>query len=89
MTLKIGTFNLNNLFSRFDFEADVATATTSTVMTRTSFTFADPSGFRERRYQGKLVKGKPGTAMVAKGGFANLSDAEVKSVVDLMIAKVK
>jgi len=26
MTLKIGTFNLNNLFSRFDFEADVATA---------------------------------------------------------------
>jgi len=61
MTLKIGTFNLNNLFSRFDFEADVATATTSTVMTRTSFTFADPSGFRERRYQGKLVKGKPGT----------------------------
>jgi len=45
MTLKIGTFNLNNLFSRFDFEADVATATTSTVMTRTSFTFADPSGF--------------------------------------------
>ena len=35
------------------------------------------------------LKGKPGTAMVAKGGFANLSDAEVKSVVDLMIAKVK
>jgi cytochrome c5 len=27
--------------------------------------------------------------MMAKGGFANLSDADVKAVVDLMIAKVK
>ena len=35
------------------------------------------------------IKGKPGTAMVAKGGFANLSDADVKAVVDLMIAKAK
>jgi endonuclease/exonuclease/phosphatase family metal-dependent hydrolase len=59
VALKVGTFNLNNLFSRFDFEADVGTATTSTVTTKTSFTFADPSGFRERTYQGRLVKGKP------------------------------
>lgn len=35
------------------------------------------------------LQGKPGTAMVAKGGFANLSDADVKAVVDLMIAKAK
>lgn len=35
------------------------------------------------------LKGKPGTAMVAKGGFANLSDADVKAVVDLMMAKAK
>ena len=35
------------------------------------------------------LQGKPGTAMVAKGGFANLSDADVKAVVDLMIAKGK
>ena len=35
------------------------------------------------------LQGKPGTAMVAKGGFANLSDAEVTAVVDLMIAKGK
>jgi cytochrome c5 len=35
------------------------------------------------------ISGKPGTAMVAKGGFANLSDADVKAVVDLMMAKVK
>jgi cytochrome c5 len=35
------------------------------------------------------LQGKPGTAMVAKGGFANLSDADVKGVVDLMMAKAK
>ena len=35
------------------------------------------------------LQGKPGTAMVAKGGFANLSDADVKAVVDLMMAKAK
>jgi cytochrome c5 len=27
--------------------------------------------------------------MIAKGGFANLADADVKAVVDLMMAKAK
>ena len=35
------------------------------------------------------LDGKPGTAMMAKGGFTNLSDAEVKAVVDMMLAKAK
>ncbi len=35
------------------------------------------------------LQGKPGTAMVAKGGFANLSDADVKAIVDFMMAKAK
>ena len=43
---------------------------------------------REALYK-SAVEGKPGTAMTAKGGFANLSDAEVKAVVDLMLAKVQ
>jgi endonuclease/exonuclease/phosphatase family metal-dependent hydrolase len=56
----VGTFNLNNLFSRFDFRADVSTATASSVKVeeRTSFVFDDPSGFKLRTYLGKLVKGK-------------------------------
>ena len=55
----------------------------------------DKAAWAPRMKQGQdalytsALKGKPGTAMVAKGGFANLSDAEVKSVVDLMIAKAK
>ena len=43
---------------------------------------------KEAMYKSSL-QGKPGTAMVAKGGFANLSDADVKAVVDLMLAKAK
>ena len=35
------------------------------------------------------LKGKPGTAMVAKGGNASLSDADVKAIVDYMVAKAK
>jgi hypothetical protein len=48
--IAVGTFNLNNLFSRFDFRADVSTATASTVKVeeRTSFSFEDPSGFKLR-----------------------------------------
>ena len=55
----------------------------------------DKAGWAPRIKQGKdalnkvALQGKPGTAMVAKGGFANLSDADVKAVVDLMMAKAK
>jgi hypothetical protein len=43
--IAVGTFNLNNLFSRFDFRADVSTASASTVKVeeRTSFSFVIPA----------------------------------------------
>jgi endonuclease/exonuclease/phosphatase family metal-dependent hydrolase len=61
MQVTVGTFNLNNLFSRFDFSADVSTAGASDVKVeeRTAFSFDDPTGFKLRTYQGRLVKGKP------------------------------
>jgi len=55
----------------------------------------DKAAWAPRIKQGKealyksALQGKPGTAMVAKGGFANLSDAQVKGIVDMMMAKVK
>jgi endonuclease/exonuclease/phosphatase family metal-dependent hydrolase len=58
MLVSVGTFNLNNLFSRFDFNADISTASKSTVGTKTVFRFDDPSGFKLRTYQGKLVNPK-------------------------------
>src|SRR3954471_7335278 len=61
MKVSVGTFNLNNLFSRFDFSADVSTANASDVKVeqRTAFSFDDPNGFKLRTYEGRLVKGKP------------------------------
>jgi len=57
MPVSIGTFNLNNLFSRFNFEADISTATAATSVTsQTTFSFSDPAGYRIRKYQGRLVK---------------------------------
>ena len=43
---------------------------------------------KEALYKSAL-QGKPGTAMLAKGGVASLSDADVKAVVDMMMAKGK
>lgn len=55
----------------------------------------DKAAWAPRIKQGKdalyksALQGKPGTGMVAKGGFTNLSDADVKAVVDFMLAKAK
>ena len=35
------------------------------------------------------IKGKPGTAMMAKGGRTDLSDADVKAAADFMVDKAK
>ncbi len=35
------------------------------------------------------LKGKPGTAMLPKGGQAQLADADVKAAVDFMVSKAK
>lgn len=61
MQVSVGTFNLNNLFSRFDFQADLSKAgdATNALEERTTFSFNDPSGFKLRTYSGRLVKGKP------------------------------
>ena len=57
--------------------------------------FGDKAAWAPRIKQGKdalyhsALNGKPGTAMMAKGGASNLADADVKAVVDMMMAKAK
>jgi hypothetical protein len=64
VSFSIGTFNLNNVVSRFDFTADLDTADTAdptltTVSEPTSFSSSDPHEFKLRTYEGRLVKEKP------------------------------
>src|SRR5215217_1443335 len=60
MDVSVGTFNLNNLFSRFNFEAqvdEIVEDDPDSGLTAT-YTFNDPERFRLRTYQGRLVRGK-------------------------------
>lgn len=60
MQITVGTFNLNNLFSRYNFrgEIDAIKAGETELDTTVSYTFTDPKTHRIRTYRGKLVKGK-------------------------------
>lgn len=57
--------------------------------------FGDRAGWAPRILMGKdalyrsAIFGKPGTAMMAKGGASNLSDTDVRAVVDLMVARAR
>ena len=61
MKVTVGTFNLNNLFSRYNFKGEIAaiesghTELASTV----SYNFTDAETYRIRTFRGRLVKGKP------------------------------
>ena len=61
MTITVGTFNLNNLFSRYNFsaEVDIVRAGGIEVDGTVRFTFAEPLGYVLRTYTGRLVEAKP------------------------------
>lgn len=58
--ITVGTFNLNNLFSRYNFKAEVAAVTGGdvTLDADISITFAEPVSYLLRTYTGRLVKRK-------------------------------
>lgn len=61
MRITVGTFNLNNLFSRYNFqgEVDVIKTGKTDVGSTISYEFVGSETHRYRTYKGKLVKGKP------------------------------
>lgn len=61
MIVKVGTFNLNNLFSRYNFygEIEAIKSGDSEFNSTIEYNFADPGKYRIRKYLGRLVKGKP------------------------------
>jgi len=60
--IRIASFNLNNLFSRYDFTAEVDTMPAAddktAVQVVTEIDPADPGGAKFRTFKGRLVKGK-------------------------------
>lgn len=61
MDISVGTFNLNNLFSRFNFQGaiDALRQPDASVGALTlQYEFTDPSNFRVRTFLGELVKAK-------------------------------
>ena len=61
MVLSVGTFNLNNLFSRFNYQAEVSELPKkdAVISSSTTFPVADSTAHRFRTYRGRLVLGKP------------------------------
>ncbi|GII58999.1 endonuclease [Planotetraspora thailandica] len=59
MDVTVGTFNLNNLFSRFNFEAEIPAILEAPGPGLTaSYVFDDPEQVRIRTYRGRLVQAK-------------------------------
>lgn len=60
MKLTVGTFNLNNLFSRYNFQAeiDAIAEAGAPITTETVYTFGPEDPVKIRSYRGRLVKAK-------------------------------
>lgn len=58
MQITVGTFNLNNLFSRFNFSASITELKKPTSALSVKYEFTDGESYRIRTFKGKLVKAK-------------------------------
>ncbi len=55
MKITVGTFNLNNLFSRYNFKAGIKSLKSGTTV---EYIFNDKDSFKIKKFQGKLIKPK-------------------------------
>jgi endonuclease/exonuclease/phosphatase family metal-dependent hydrolase len=58
MKISVGTFNLNNLFSRFNFEASISELNKPSSALSVKYQFSDDNAYRIRTYMGRLVTAK-------------------------------
>ncbi len=61
MHVTVGTFNLNNLFSRWNFQAQIDQTEKAGPALTTEYRFNDPTKYKLRTYKGRLVQGKTET----------------------------
>ncbi|MHB0987434.1 MAG: hypothetical protein ACYC3P_02070 [Bellilinea sp.] len=55
MIVKVGTFNLNNLFSRFNFKGRIDAVLADDTTVNVTYSFDDPSEYSIRTFMGRLV----------------------------------
>src|SRR5262245_53477377 len=84
--MRVASFNLNNLFSRFDFLAEVETLPAAPkpdkppVKIVTELDPTDPGHAKFRTFKGRLVKGKPPAERVKLAARIATMDADVIAV---------
>ncbi|MBA2363335.1 MAG: endonuclease/exonuclease/phosphatase family protein [Chloroflexia bacterium] len=80
MDVSVGTFNLNNLFSRYSFRAEAATGNDPALTVSVTYSFADPSAYRVRTFGGRLVDAKPAEERETIARRIRAMDADVLAV---------
>ena len=83
--MRVGTFNLNNLFSRYDFTADIDAVPAggsddAPVQIVTQVDPADPARVKFRTFKGRLVKGKSQADRSRLADRIKAMDADVLAV---------
>lgn len=82
MTLTVGTFNLNNLFSRFNFGAEVRAIREGEtgLAGDVDFVFVEPVTYTVRSFRGRLVDAKPDDERAAVASRIDAMDVDVLAV---------
>ncbi|MFN0145781.1 MAG: endonuclease/exonuclease/phosphatase family protein [Dehalococcoidia bacterium] len=82
MDVTVGTFNLNNLFSRFNFRAqiDAVHKGEAEVEVTAAYTFDDEDSFEIRSYQGRLVTAKSAAERAVIAARIKAIDVDVLAV---------
>lgn len=80
MEVKVGTFNLNNLFSRFNFEAHIADVPESERDVTVSYEFTEEGSYRFRSFRGRLIQAMPEAQRQTLAGRIATMDLDVLCV---------
>lgn len=80
MIYKVGTFNLNNLFSRFNFKGRIEAILAGDTGLNVTYTFNDPESYAIRSFMGRLVKEKEREASAQVARRVREMDLDVLAV---------